>query len=78
MHNVATSDGTVTFKGSYDAQSFVAENKNILFLGDGNTLYYPQNGASIGACRAYFEVADGSNIKAFKLNGEVSFRAREH
>lgn len=68
MYNVATSDSKVTFKGSYDAQSFDAENKNILFLGGDDKLYYPQNGASIGACRAYFEVADGLSVKAFKLN----------
>ncbi|MBQ7684875.1 MAG: hypothetical protein IJT48_10335, partial [Bacteroidaceae bacterium] len=33
-----------------------------------NTLYWPQSGASIGAFRAYFEIADGASIKAFNLN----------
>ncbi|MCR4921731.1 MAG: hypothetical protein K5945_08520, partial [Bacteroidaceae bacterium] len=68
MRNVATRDGKVTFKGTDDYLRFDAENKNILFLGGDDKLYYPQNGASIGACCAYFEVADGSSVKAFKLN----------
>lgn len=49
----------VTFKGTYDTQIFNADNRSILFLGEGNMLYWPQNGASIGACRAYFQLADG-------------------
>ena len=28
-------------------------------MGAENTLYWPQSGASIGACRAYFQLADG-------------------
>ena len=68
MNDVATSDSKVTFKGTYDAQSFNADNKNILFMGGKNTLYYPQNGASIGACRAYFEIAGGNAVKAFNIS----------
>lgn len=64
----------ITFIGTFNGMSFNAENRNILFLGDGNTLYFPQNGASIGACHAYFRlngISAGdpqSGIKAFNLN----------
>ena len=67
----------ITFIGTFNEMSFNAENRNILFLGSGNTLYFPQNGASIGACRAYFKlngITAGdpkdpqSGIKAFNLN----------
>ncbi len=60
--------GGVTFKGNYDAQTFDTEDKSILFLGAKNTLYWPQNGASIGACRAYFMLNDPNSVRAFKLN----------
>jgi len=60
------------FVGTYDYQSFDKEDKSILLLGDENTLYYPQSGASIGACRAYFQVNSTSGVRAFVLNfGEV-------
>jgi hypothetical protein len=40
--------------------SFANEDRSILFLGDENTLYWPQpdgsNIPSIGACRAYFKL----------------------
>ncbi len=51
--------GVVTFKGNYDFRTFTAEDRSILLLGAENTLYWPQSGASIGACRAYFQLADG-------------------
>lgn len=58
--------------------SFNAENRNILFLGVDNALYFPQPSGeyipSIGACRAYFQLKGiragdpESGIKAFNLN----------
>lgn len=46
--------------------------KHILFLGGNNKLYYPQNGASIGAFRAYFQLngitaadINPNNVKVF-------------
>jgi hypothetical protein len=68
MNDVATNDGKVVFKGNYDAQNFNAENSSILFLGAENTLYWPKSGAKIGACRAYFEITDGTSVRAFRLN----------
>ncbi len=52
--NVETAN--VTFTGTYDAMSFAADNRSILFLGAGNTLYYPRPGAYIDAFRAYFQL----------------------
>jgi len=47
---------TVTFMGTYKKLSYSADDKSILFLGTGNKLYYPQNGATIGAQRGYFKL----------------------
>ena len=47
---------SVDFLGTYGYMGFNADDRSILFLGADNTLYYPQSGASIGACRAYFQL----------------------
>ena len=54
MHPVDTY--YVDFVGTYDSQSFTDDNRSILFVGAGNELFWPQNGASIGALRAYFQL----------------------
>ena len=53
---VTSSDGKVSFTGTYAAMSFGAENKSLLFLGSGNALHYPAAGAKINAQRAYFQL----------------------
>ena len=64
----------ITFKGTYTKLSYTADTPSILFLGGANTLYYPENGASIGAQRAYFELSglaaseSTSTVRAFALN----------
>ena len=70
LNDFESSDGKVVFKGNYNAQTFSSTDKSILFMGDGNKLYYPQNGASIGACRAYFQVdlTGGQQARQFVLN----------
>jgi hypothetical protein len=62
-------DGKVTFKGTYASQSYTEDNNSILFLGGNNTLYWPKSGATIGACRAYFEL-NGITV------GDPSFSVR--
>jgi hypothetical protein len=41
-------------------------------MGDGNKLYYPESGASIGAQRAYFKIGSGEalarQLTAFRIN----------
>ena len=55
----ATANVTTTyadFIGTYNPINFTDEDKSILFLGAENKLYWPQSGASIGACRGYFQL----------------------
>ena len=72
--SVSSSDGKVSFTGTYTPMSFNADDKSKLFLGSENTLYYPKANASINAFRAYFQLnsitaGDPVNgIRAFVLN----------
>lgn len=58
------------FVGTYNAKRFTtADLGQYLIMGGDNTLYYTKAGAGIGACRAYFQVPEGSaSIKMFNLN----------
>ena len=66
---VSSEDGKLTFTGTYDYTQYATENRSILFLGAGNTLYYPQSGATVGAFRAYFQLngITAGNITAARL-----------
>ena len=78
MNDAETFDQTVIFKGTYAKRTFNAENKDILFLGAKNKLYYPQpglddapkiNNPGIGAFRCYFKINDNdSKVKEFNLS----------
>lgn len=71
---VTSTDGKVSFVGTYSYQSFTADDRSILFLGSGNKLYYPQDDATIGAQRAYFQLTGitagdlPSSVRSFVLN----------
>ena len=74
-------DRLVRFVGTYDLVTFDDENKDVLFLGGGNNLYYPDGKATttIGACRAYFKignvdfVADAAQLRSIVMDfGEES------
>ena len=74
-------DHLVRFCGTYDLVTFDDENKDVLFLGSGNNLYYPDGKATttIGACRAYFKIgndefeADASQLRSIVMDfGEES------
>ena len=65
MNNIPTD--YVDFKGTYEPMAFDTENKSILLVG-GNNLYWPQAGASIKACRAYFQLNDVNGVREFHLN----------
>ena len=62
---VISKDGKVSFRGTYDFTTYADADNTILFLGGNNTLYYPQNDASIGAFRAYFQL---NGITAADIN----------
>ena len=77
---------SITFTGTYDALTYADENRSILFLGNGNTLYFPDGTATttIGACRAYFTLSGitagdkASEARAFVLNfgdGETAIKS---
>ena len=90
-HNVETTN--VSFVGTYGYRAFDAENKSILLVGTENSLYYPLSGASLGACRAYFQLLNGltardvsgSSVKMFfgeeddatSLSGELRVKSEE-
>ncbi len=68
---------SITFRGTYGYREFSEADKSVLFLGTGNTIYYPEVGATIAAQRAYFTLEDitggtptdiSTLIKGFVLN----------
>ena len=66
-------NGPATFKGIFNPYYPTAGDKNTLFIGEENTLYFPEEGSNItiGAFRAYFVLdlpTGSSNIKSFVLN----------
>lgn len=55
--NNSTVDGVLTFTGTYSPINIGSEGDNTkLYLGDGNTLYWPNSSMTIGAQRAYFQL----------------------
>ena len=69
----------VNFAGSFSPISLAANDKTVLYLGDDNTLYYPNADMTVGSCRAVFLLNDlstddpVSGARAFVLNfGEES------
>ena len=54
----STTEGleTVQMVGKYSPVNVTADDKSILFLGDANTLYYPNTDLQINSCHAYFSV----------------------
>jgi|GEM_PF-4878597 len=56
-HNVETT--CVDFCGRYDYWKMTEDNSSILFVAGANKLYWPKAGASLGACRAYFQLKGG-------------------
>ena len=49
----------VTFKGIFSPYAISGEDKTKLYLDTDNNLCYPNDAMTIGACRAYFQLADG-------------------
>ena len=84
---VTSNDGKVAFTGTY-APKVIGDggDNTVLYLGSGNTLYYPNAAMTIGCHRAYFQLLGGltageptstqqAGVRAFALNfgdGEAS------
>ena len=73
--SVTSSDGYVTFKGTYDRLEWNTENNSILFLGANNTLYWPQPSNNqtpyLNAFRAYFQLNNGltaADVSSARMN----------
>ncbi len=60
-----TSDANIEFHGVYSPTELAGGNKNLLFLGAGNELFWPESTGNIKGFRAYF-VVKGSAAKAAK------------
>lgn len=54
----ANDEPLITFTGTYSHQTFPSDNRSLLFIGSDESLYTPSESAEIGACRAYFRLAD--------------------
>ena len=67
--SVVSIDGSVTFVGSYSRYKTGDEGKSLLYLGAGNTIYYPSTAMTIGACRAWFQLAKEDSSKG-DVNGD--------
>ena len=60
----------VMFMGSFNPTNITGEDRSVLYLGENNTLYYPNAAMTIGSCHAYFwlkgitagDVANGARV----------------
>ena len=62
----------IDFAGTFSPAGLEQDNRSVLFLGENNTLYYPNKDVNVNACRAYFQLHNG--IMAINLNntGDVN------
>ena len=66
---VTSNDYKVQFIGTYGPEGIYTADHTKLFLGDGNTLYWPDtDGYTINAFRAYFQLNDNVTPSRFVLN----------
>ncbi len=49
----------VDFRGYYSHQEFTSDYNSVLFVGVDNILFWPREGATLGACRGYFKLKNG-------------------
>ena len=69
MNDVVSTDGNLTFRGTYDNRYFPVANSSIYFMGMNNTIYYPGPTAVVGPERAYFELSDpNAHVKGYAFN----------
>jgi hypothetical protein len=75
---VTSADGAVSFTGIYNPISLVKDDKTVLYMGEANTLYYPNAAMDINSFRTFFLLNNGlvcgepseggSGINNFVLN----------
>ena len=66
---ITSKDGTVSFVGCYSPFTLDANDRTNLYLGAGNTLYYPSTDVTINSCRAYVQL---NGITAADISSEVN------
>ena len=71
---IVSDDGSVTFCGNLVPKGLEADDRSILYLGDGNTLYYPNAQMNVKSFRAYFQLNDGLTASPDPSQGEKSVR----
>jgi len=54
--NAVTKNDVISFKGIYSPFEITEANNKLLYLGDGDQIYYPSAAMTINAFRAYFEL----------------------
>ena len=65
---VTSNDGKVSFQGTYAPAALTKDDPSNLYLGETNTLYYPNvDGFKVNAFRAYFHLS-GASVREFILN----------
>ena len=67
---VESTDGTVSFTGSYSPVTLDAGDQTVLYLGAANKLYWPSAANTVGSCRALFRLGGDAvaHARAFNLN----------
>ncbi len=68
--SVSSTDGAVSFVGSYSPVGLDANDKTVLYLGAANTLYWPSDDMTVGSCRALFRLGGDAvaQVRAFNIN----------
>ena len=71
--NDVQTDQRVRFIGTYKSTTFDATDNTVLLLGAANKLYYPGNGAGLGAQRAYFKLGSGAALARKLTSFNIDF-----
>ena len=67
--SISSTDGSVTFLGTYNPVPLVKDDQSNLYLADDNNLYYPSaDNFFVNAFRAYFQLSDPTKARRFVLN----------
>ena len=60
--------GNFSFIGLFSPVILTGGDKLNLYMGGGNTLYYPSKDITVGSCRAYFKLSTPAAVKSCVLN----------
>ena len=65
----------VDFVGSFSPISLDTNDKNVLYLGSDNNLYYPAASLTVNSCRAVFRLHNGLTVGGTPVEGSASSRS---